>query len=75
MRMAPHVCLVKGSVWVRLSPQMFGPLSCCCTRTAGLLLWIADLFDEFCLVKGLLIISAKHVVVSCVVAVTGQNVG
>jgi hypothetical protein len=54
---------------------MFGLLSCCCTRAAGLLLWIADLFDEFCLVKGLLIVSAKHVIVSCVVAVTGQNVG
>jgi len=75
VRMAPYVCLVKGSVWVRLSPQKFGHFSCCCTRAVGLLLWIADLFDEFCLVKGLLIVSAKHVVVSCVVAITSQNVG
>jgi hypothetical protein len=71
VQMVPHVCLVKGSVWVRLFPQMFGPLACCCTGAAYLLLWIADLFNEFCLVRGLLLVSAKHVVVSCVVAVTG----
>ncbi|KAH8479644.1 hypothetical protein H0E87_031517 [Populus deltoides] len=44
VRIVSPDCLVKGSVlgsdWVRLSPQLFGPLVCCSTRAIGLLLWI-----------------------------------
>lgn len=39
VRMAHYSCfLVKGSVWVSLSPQMLYPLAYCCIGAAVLLL-------------------------------------
>jgi hypothetical protein len=81
LRMVSDDCLVMGSVWVRLSPQMFGPLAWCCSGATVLLLWIAGLLPCFvmfgeghapCLSCCYPSLDGKHVAGSCVVAVTGR---
>ena len=71
-----HDCLVKGSIWVRLSPQTLGPLACCCTGAAVLLLRTAGLLMSFigegfapCLSCCCPSFDGKHVAGSCMVAV------